>query len=107
LSHSGKLFANVYTCSFSHAALWFNQQGVTSGSRGRNSTGAESLWGRWNTARAPNDCGGTKKSQQRHKHFLQNSTFASERLRFEHGGAKLASCPGSHLSSLRPYQSGD
>jgi len=23
-------------------------------------------------------------------------------LRFEHGGAKLASCPGRHLTSLRP-----
>jgi len=23
-------------------------------------------------------------------------------LRFEHGGAKLASCPGCHLTSLRP-----
>jgi len=24
-------------------------------------------------------------------------------LRFEHGGAKLASCPGRHLNSLRPW----
>jgi len=24
-------------------------------------------------------------------------------LRFEHGGAKLASCPGRHLTSLRPW----
>jgi len=29
---------------------------------------------------APNDCGGTEKSQQCHKYFLQYSTFASEHL---------------------------
>ena len=54
-------------------------RGVTKGARGRNSTGAESLWGRWNTAGAPNACGGAKKSKQCHKHFLQYSTFSSER----------------------------
>ena len=47
---------------------------------------------------------GAEKSQQRHKYFLlQYNTFASERPQFEHGGAKLASCPGPHLNSLRPY----
>ena len=34
LSHSGKLFANLYICSFLHAALWFNQQGHSEGERG-------------------------------------------------------------------------
>jgi len=30
----------------------------------------------------------------------------SKDLRFEHRGAKLASCPGHHLSSLLPWQYG-
>jgi len=61
LSHSGKLFANVHTCSFLHAALWFNQQGRNEGGKGgaiprapNRSGGAEILRG------APNDCGGGK-----------------------------------------------
>jgi len=33
LSHSGKLFANEYVCSFLHAALRFNQQGCKEGAR--------------------------------------------------------------------------
>ena len=36
----------------------------------------ESLWGAWNTATAPNDCGGAKKSLQCHTYFLQCKTFA-------------------------------
>jgi len=58
---------------------------------------------------APNHCGGCRmtaesaeKSQQCLKYLLQYSTFASENLSFEHGGAKLASCPGRYLTSLRP-----
>jgi len=68
--------------------LLLTARGVTRGSRGHNFPGAESLCGR-------------RKSQQCHKYFLQYRTFASERLRFEHGRVKLASCPGRHLSSLR------
>ena len=49
--------------------------------------------------RVPNHCGGTKKSQQCHKYFLQYSTFASERHQIQIWGAKLASWPGSHLTS--------
>jgi len=45
---------------------------------------------------------GVEKSQQCRKYFLHYSTFTSERLRFEHGGAKLVSCPGRHLTSIRP-----
>jgi len=57
---------------------------------------AESLQG------TPNDCEGAEKSQQCHMYayFLQYSAFG---CKFEHGGAKLASCPGHHLTSLRPY----
>ena len=45
LWHSGKLFANVYVCSFLRAALWFNQQGRNEGARMRNYPGAKSLLG--------------------------------------------------------------
>jgi len=65
------------------------------------------LPGRRITLWAPNDCGGALKSQQCHTYILQYSTLLPEDLRFENGGAKLASFPGAHLTSLRPYQSGD
>jgi len=101
LSHSGKLFANVNVCSVLDAALWFNQQGRNEGARGRNYPGAESLWGRWNTAgvpKNPNNVTGT---------FFNTVHLLPEDLRFENGGAKLASCRGPHLNSLRPCQPGD
>jgi len=44
------------------------------GQKGRNSPGAESLWGRRIIA------GGTEKSQQCHKYFVQYSTFASKNI---------------------------
>jgi len=46
--------------------------------------------------------GGGKKSQQCHKYFLQYSLLPKI-PRCEYGGAKLASCPGRHLTSLRPW----
>ena len=67
------------------------------GTQGRNEGGKGGI-----IPRAPNHCGVAEKSQQRHKYFLQNSTFAPKDLRFEHGGDKLASCPGRYLTSLRP-----
>ena len=75
--------------------LLHNTRDVTRRERGQNSPGAESL----RVVR------GRRKSQQGHKHFLKYSTFASERLRFEHGGAKLVSCSRRHLTSLRPCTS--
>ena len=39
--------------------------------------------------------------QQCHKHFLQYNAFASERPQVRTWGAKLASFPGRHLTSLR------
>ena len=54
-------------------------------------------------SQATNHYWGTEKSQQSHKYFLFNIVhLLSKNLRFEHGGAKLASCPGRHLTSLRP-----
>jgi len=45
---------------------------------------------------------GAEKSQNFTSTFF-NSAFASEDLNFDHGGAKRASCPGRHLTSLRPW----
>jgi len=52
---------------------WFNQQGRNERGKGYAIPRAP------NHSGAPNDCGSAKKSQQCHKHFLQYSTFASER----------------------------
>jgi len=35
--------------------------------------------------------------------FLNTVHLLPKDFRFEHGGAKLASCPGRHLTSLRPW----
>jgi len=57
--------------------------------------GAESL--QW-APKSPNNVAST---------FFNTVCLLPEDLRFEHGGAKLASCPGRCLTSLRPclYQS--
>ena len=39
--------------------------------------------------------------------FFNTVHLLQEDLRFEHRGAKFASCPGHHLTSLRSSQSGD
>jgi len=72
-------------------------QGVTRGARGSQ------FPERRVTMVAPNQCGGALKSQQCHKHFLQYSKFASEKPQFRTWGAKFASCPGRHPTSLRPW----
>ena len=53
---------------------------------------------------ATNHYWGTEKSQRSHKYFLSLNIvhLLSKNLKFEHGGAKLASCPGRHLASIRP-----
>ena len=38
--------------------------------------------------------------------FFNTVHLLPKDLRFEHGGAKLASCPGRHLTSLRPWIQG-
>jgi len=57
--------------------------------------------------RAPNHYRGAEKSQQCQKYFLQYSKFASIRSQIPNVGAKLASCPGPHLTSLRPWYHAD
>jgi len=46
---------------------------------------------------------GAKKSQQCHRHFFQNSSLHlfPKDLRFEHGGAKLVSCPRQGANESR------
>jgi len=76
-------------------------RGVMKGQWGRNYLGAESLWGRWMITGAP-------KNPNNFTHTFFNTVhLLPEDLRFENGGAKLASCPGRYLTSLRPCQSGD
>jgi len=50
-----------------------------------------------------NHCRGAEKSQKCHKYFLQCSSLhlLPKDFRSEHGGVKLASCPGRHITSLR------
>ena len=63
---------------------------------GHNSPGAETLWGCQSTV------GVAIKSQQCHKYFLQCNALASERSQVRTWDGKPASCPGRHLTSLRP-----
>jgi len=79
--------------------------------QGRNEGGKRSA-----IPRAPSHYGGAKSLRGRRMaaEALENpnnvtSTFFNtihllpKDLGFEHGGAKLASCPGRHLTSLRPW----
>jgi len=79
-------------------------RGVTTRRQGaHNSPGARSLWERRITAgdgkcllrepKSPNNVTSA---------FFNTVNFLPNDLRFEHGGAKLASCPGRRLTSLRP-----
>jgi len=72
-------------------------RGVTTGVQGGyNSPGAESLWWRQMTARAP------KSPNNITNTFFNTVHLVPKDLGFEHEGrVKLASCPGRHLTSLR------
>jgi len=66
------------------------------GERGRNYPAAESLRGRRiNT-------GGHRKVLTMSQALYSTADLLPKALRFEHGGAKFVSCPGRHLTSLRP-----
>jgi len=85
------LFANVNVCSFLHAALWFNQRGRNEGARGRNYPGAQSLWGRWNTAGAPKNPNNVTRT------FFNTVGLhlLPEDIRFENGAPNLHLAPGA------------
>jgi len=79
-------------------------RGVTKGGKGsathrapNHYGGAKSLWGRRMTA------GGAESPNNVTSTFFNTVHFLPKDLRFEPGGAKLASCPGRHLTSLRPW----
>jgi len=63
------------------------------GTRGHNFPGAESLR---KATKSPNNVTST---------FFSATHLLPKDLRFQHGGAKLASCPGHHLTSLRAANS--
>ena len=65
-------------------------RGVTRGARGAQLPGRRTIMG---TPKNPNNVTST----------FFNRRFASERRQVRTWGAKLASCPGRHLTSLRPW----
>jgi len=65
-------------------------------SEGGKISQAESLWGRRVTAWSPKSPNNVTSA------FFNTINLLLKDFRLEHGGAKLASCPGRHLTSLRP-----
>jgi len=53
--------------------------------------------------RSPNHCDGAEKSQNVTSTSFSTVNLRPKELRFEQVGATLASCPGRHLTSLRPW----
>ena len=76
-------------------AVLLHTQGL-SVMRGAQLPGAESLWGRKILA------GGPKIPKNVTSTFSNTVYLLPKDLRFEHGDAKLASCPGRYLTSLPP-----
>jgi len=72
-------------------------KGITRAARGAQFPGRPVTMG------APNDYRVAEKSQQCHKHFLQYTAFTSKISQVRTWGAKLASFPGRHLTSLCPW----
>jgi len=73
--------------------------------QGRNEGGK-----RGKIPRAPNHCGGAKSLRGVPENpnnitttFFNTVDLLPKDLKFEHGGAKLASCPEHHITSLRPW----
>jgi len=98
-----KLFFFTMHAYYTSPPLHMRNEG---GQGGQNSPGAWSLWGRRITAggakcllvapKSPNNFTST---------FFNTVNFLPKSLRLEHGGVKFASCPGRHLTSLRPWAS--
>ena len=74
--------------------------GVTRRARGAHFSGAKSSWG------ASNDCGSPKSPNIVIGTFFNAVHLLPKDLRFEHCGARLASCSGCNLTSLRPCRGG-
>jgi len=83
---------NVWIVSKSEKRLLSSCRGVTREGKG---------------TQFPGHYGGAESMRGRRKistmsHVLPSVHLLPKDLRFDHGGAKLASCPGLHLTSLRP-----
>jgi len=52
--------------------------------------------------RAPNHCGDAESPNNVTSAFIHRKHLLPKDLSFENGGANIASCPGRHLTSLRP-----
>ena len=78
----------IWNHSLRHEGAWRRGQG------GHNSPDAVSLRG---VPKSSNNITST---------FFNAVHLLPKDLRFEHRGAKLASCPGNHLTLLRPWQHG-
>jgi len=72
-------------------------RGVTRGEKGSQFLDAKSLWRRRITVGAP------KSSNNVTSTFFNRVHLLPKDIRFEHGSAKLASCLGRHLASLRTW----
>jgi len=122
-------FSEVFNLNIRLSTSWI--QGITKGGKGVTTPRAPNYYGGAESLRGCRmTTGGVKKSQQCQQctffntvHLVQNAptmyflqyknaqqcTFFNtvhvfpKDLRFEHGGAKLDSCPGRHLTSLRPW----
>ena len=55
-----------------------------------------------NAPRETIHCGASKSLNNVASAFFNTVHLLPKDLRFEHGGAKLASCPGRHLTYVRP-----
>jgi len=73
------------------------KQGRNEGGQGGTISRAPSHYG------APNGCGGRQKVPSMSQIFFDTVDLLPKQLSFEHGGAKLASCPGRCRTSLRPW----
>ena len=79
--------------------------------QGRNERGKRAQFPkRQVTMRAPNHCWGAERLRRTPKSpnnvartFFNTVHLLPKDLSFENGGAKLASCPGHHLTSLHPW----
>jgi len=98
------------SCLLTYTSVAFNtlhygsiSRGVTTGVRGAQFHGRRITPGDAEILRgAPNDCGGAKKSQQCHKHFLQYSTFASERPQVRTWGRQTCFLPRAPSNIVTP-----
>jgi len=94
--HPPRLGCDCLSNSCKSGVLGCNQ----GGHRGNNSQGAKSRWERRMTA------GASKSPNNVTSIFFNAVHLLPKDLRFEHWCAKVASCPGRHLTSLRPCRGG-